>query len=306
MTRLGRFNLPSEDILKSMLSEEQYKITRLGGTEPPFLNAYWNNHEEGIYVDVVTGEILFTSKAKFDSGTGWPSFTEPLFSGSLVMVADRTLGMERTEVRSASSGFHLGHVFNDGPPPAFTRYCMNSAALRFIPKTELENLNYGHYSYLFGGIASILFCAGCFWAVEDAFRKLPGVQRSTSGYSGGHTQNPTYEDVCSGNSGHAETVRVDFNEGDISIESLLKKFWEIHDPTSLNRQGPDIGTQYRSAIFVSSPSHLQKALASREALSKSGRFFRPVVTEIYPAGPFYMAEDYHQRYLEKRRSKLGY
>jgi len=144
------------------------------------------------------------------------------------------------------------------------------------------------------------FAAGCFWGVEAAFRQVPGVLDAAVGYSGGAFPNPTYEDVCTGRTGHAESVQVEFDPARVSYDQLLDVFWENHDPTTLNRQGPDVGTQYRSAIFVEGPEQEKAAKESKERLEKSGRYRRPIVTEIAPAQPFWRAEDYHQRYLEKR------
>jgi peptide-methionine (S)-S-oxide reductase len=145
-----------------------------------------------------------------------------------------------------------------------------------------------------------VFGAGCFWGVEAAFRQVPGVLGTAVGYLGGTLVNPTYHDVCTGRTGHAEVVRVEFDPSEISYDQLLDVFWKNHDPTTLNRQGPDHGTQYRSAIFYHSPAQQQAAEASKERMSKSGKFRRPIVTEITPASTFYKAEDYHQQYLEKR------
>jgi peptide-methionine (S)-S-oxide reductase len=149
------------------------------------------------------------------------------------------------------------------------------------------------------------FGAGCFWGVEAAFRQLDGVTATAVGYSGGTMENPTYKDVCSGRTGHAEVVRVEFDPSRISYDRLLEVFWDTHDPTTLNRQGPDIGTQYRSAIFFHTAEQETAARASLERLKASGKFRRSIVTEITPAGPFYMAEDYHQQYLEKRGAACG-
>ena len=148
-------------------------------------------------------------------------------------------------------------------------------------------------------MAKALFGAGCFWGVEAAFRQVEGVLATAVGYSGGRKENPTYEDVCSGRTGHAEVVEVEYDPSKVSYEKLLDVFWENHDPTTLNRQGPDVGEQYRSAIFFLAPEQEAAARASKERLEKSGRYKRPIVTEITPASKFYRAEEYHQRYLEK-------
>ena len=144
-----------------------------------------------------------------------------------------------------------------------------------------------------------IFGAGCFWGVEAAFREIPGVKATSVGYSGGQTEQPTYKEVCTGRTGHAEVCEVDFDPAQVSYEQLLEAFWNMHDPTTSNRQGPDIGTQYRSAIYFTTPEQQQIAAASKEAANKSGKFKRPIVTEITAAGAYWPAEEYHQRYFEK-------
>jgi len=148
-------------------------------------------------------------------------------------------------------------------------------------------------------VAKATFAAGCFWGIEAEFRNLKGVTNATVGYTGGTAANPTYKDVCTGRNGHDEAVEVEFDPAAISYDQLLTAFWEMHDPTTPNRQGPDVGTQYRSAIFTHSPDQEAAAKASRERLAASGRFSRPIVTEIKPASEFWRAEEYHQRYFEK-------
>ncbi len=149
-------------------------------------------------------------------------------------------------------------------------------------------------------MAKATFAAGCFWGVEDAFRQLKGVISTTVGYTGGTKVNPTYKDVCSGTTGHAEAIDVEFDPDQVSYLELLATFWKSHDPTTMNRQGPDIGTQYRSAIFFHDPEQEKEARDSKAILEQQGVFRRPIVTQILPAGPFYRAEDYHQQYFEKQ------
>lgn len=261
---------------------------RKNATEPPFDNAYWNNFDEGFYLDAISGALLFTAADKFASSCGWPSFSQPAEAGAVLEKPDNSLGMQRTEVRSSSSRGHLGHVFNDGPEPGGLRYCINSAALRFVPAAE--------------GIA--YFAAGCFWGVEEYFRQVDGVLQATSGYMGGTSDEPDYQSVCSGDTGHAETVRVLFDPKQVTYRELLARFFSIHDPTTVDRQGNDVGSQYRSAIFYIGEGQAKTAQEILASLTRRAVFNAPIVTELVQAEKFYPAEDVHQRYLE--RHPFGY
>ncbi|MEN6504767.1 MAG: bifunctional methionine sulfoxide reductase B/A protein [Planctomycetaceae bacterium] len=261
------------------LTAQEKEVILNKGTEPRFSGKYLSTTAEGVYLCRQCGSPLYLSDSKFASDCGWPSFDDEI-AGAVKRQGD---GL-RTEIICANCGGHLGHVFEgEGLTPRDTRHCVNSLSLKFVPREEWP-------------LERAIFAGGCFWGVEHLLRQTPGVIAARSGYTGGKTERPTYQQVCSGRTGHAEAVEVLFDPAKVTYEQLARQFFEIHDPTTLNRQGPDAGTQYRSAVFYTTPA--QKETAQRLIALLKERGYN-VVTQVEPATTFWPAEDYHQDYLAK-------
>lgn len=303
VTPLGRDAVAE---LAKKLSPESYRVTQTAGTERAFCGDLVDNHLEGTYTCVVCGLPLFSSNSKFDSGTGWPSFFQPFDPLHVSEHADTSLGMRRVEINCARCAGHLGHVFDDGPRPTGLRYCLNSASLRFFENSERlppesQPLGAAQNAPTTKPKTEVAyFAGGCFWGVEHYFQLGEGVISAESGYMQGRTENPTYEQICSHSTGHAEAVKVVFDPARISFRRLLEAFFVMHDPTQLNYQGPDYGDQYRSGIFTVDAEQERAAKAYIAELAQSGRHGkRPIVTVVEAAKKFWPAEDYHQDYIAK-------
>lgn len=298
----------AEDIKMNQLTPQEERVIVHKGTEAPFTGEYNNFHGKGTYVCRRCGAALYRSDSKFDSDCGWPSFDDEI-PGAVRRQPDAD-GM-RIEILCAKCGAHLGHVFSgERLTPKNTRHCVNSISLKFVPDDATSATNSAAVPTATKSSPPLarsaqdpapktetaIFAGGCFWGVEYYFKQAKGVLSTQVGYVGGHADNPTYKQVCSGMTGHAEAVRVTYDPAQTTYESMVKLFFEIHDPTQVNRQGPDIGAQYRSAVFYQSDQ--QKAAAEKLIGILKGKGYN-VATQVVPAGNFWPAEDYHQQYYEK-------
>ena len=257
-------------------------------TERPYSGTLLNVKEKGVFACKLCGTPLYRSEDKFDSHCGWPSFDDEI-PGAVKRVPDAD--GRRTEIVCANCGAHLGHVFEgEGLTPKNIRHCVNSVSLNFQKKPQSDDPadTQLHKAYVAGG---------CFWGVEYYLQQLEGVKSAVSGFMGGHVAHPDYYDVVRGDTGHLETVEVLYDPAKISYRDILKRFFEIHDPEQTDGQGPDIGSQYLSAVFISSEEEAQIAAALIKELENNG--YR-VATQIRPAGTFYPADTHHQDYYEKK------
>jgi len=275
-----------QEMYKKLTPQEERVILHKG-TEAPFSGKYNEHFEKGVYTCRRCGAELFESASKFRSECGWPSFDEQI-PGAVKW--QRDADGRRTEVRCANCGAHLGHVFlGEGFTPKNTRYCVNSISMDFTSAEQRSAQPKVHTE-------RAIFASGCFWGTEYYMQRIAGVISTTVGFTGGHVDHPTYKQVCTNTTGHAEAVEVLYDPSKISYEELAKLFFETHDFTQLNRQGPDIGTQYRSAIFYLNDQ--QKQIAERLVQTLRDKGY-DVKTEITPAGKFWPAEEYHQDYYNK-------
>lgn len=266
------------------LTSEEEKVILFKGTERPFSGKYNDFSEKGTYICKQCGSPLYKSSDKFKSECGWPSFDDEI-KGAVKRVPDAD-GM-RTEIVCANCGAHLGHVFiGEGLTPKNIRHCVNSISLEFVPADSNRRETND----------TAIFAGGCFWGVEYYMHSIDGVISTEVGYTGGHIEQPTYRDVCTHTTGHAEAVRVVFNTQKTDYEKIARMFFEIHDPTQVNRQGPDIGDQYRSEIFYRNNS--QKEIAEKLISILQQKGFK-IATRVDPATTFWKAEEYHQQYYEK-------
>jgi len=274
-----RNNTEEKTVKLNSLTPEEERVILYKGTERPFTGKYDKNTDAGTYTCKQCGATLYRSADKFDSGCGWPSFDDEI-PGAVKRTPDAD--GQRTEITCARCGAHLGHVFlGEGFTDKNTRHCVNSISMNFIPASQ-ETATKKAY-----------FAGGCFWGTEYLLQKHPGVIKTRVGYMGGRTSNPTYEQVCRENTGHAETVAVEFDPAKTDFETLARLFFEIHDPTQYNRQGPDIGDQYRSAVFYADEE--QKQITEKLIGLLKAKGYK-VVTQVSPADTFWEAELYHQDY----------
>ena len=291
-TDTKKLNVPNAE-WKKILSPDLYAVAREADTERAFTGTMWKSETKGTYYCATCGNKLFKSDQKFVSSCGWPSFFEQNNKESITFKADNSYGMQRTEALCGRCDSHLGHLFDDGPEPTGKRYCMNAISLDFVPDGVASTS---------GDIETVVIGGGCFWCVEAVYQNLDGVKSVYSGYAGGSVENPSYEEVCTGRTGAAEVVEITYDKTKTNLDEIFKVFFTVHDPTTLNRQGADVGTQYRSVIFYKNENEKKAAQDLIKDLNKEV-FDNKIVTTLEPLKKFYKAEEYHQGYYENNKNK---
>ncbi|MBF6639954.1 bifunctional methionine sulfoxide reductase B/A protein [Flavobacterium sp. J49] len=279
---------------KKVLPPDLYAVARKADTERAFTGTMWKSETKGTYYCAACGLKLFKSDQKFVSSCGWPSFFEQDNKNSITFKDDNSYGMRRIEALCGRCDSHLGHLFDDGPEPTGKRYCMNAVSLDFVPD--------GNVAQNKGNLETITIGGGCYWCVEAVYENLTGVEKVVSGFSGGKVENPSYEEVCTGTTGAAEVVEITYDKTKTNLDEIFKVFFTVHDPTTLNRQGADVGTQYRSVIFYATEEQKKAAESIIAELNKEV-FNNKIVTTLEPFKAFYKAKDNHQNYYENNKNQ---
>lgn len=291
-TDTKKLNVPNAE-WKKILSPDLYAVAREADTERAFTGTMWKSETKGTYYCATCGNKLFKSDQKFVSSCGWPSFFEQNNKESITFKDDNSYGMRRIEALCGRCDSHLGHLFDDGPEPTGKRYCMNAISLDFVPDGVTAAT---------GDLETVVIGGGCFWCVEAVYQNLDGVKSVYSGYAGGTVENPSYEEVSTGRTGAAEVVEITYDKTKTNLDEIFKVFFTVHDPTTLNRQGADVGTQYRSVIFYKNENEKKVAQDLIKELNTEV-FSNKIVTTLEPLKKFYKAEEYHQGYYENNKNK---
>lgn len=278
---------------KKVLPPDLYEVARHADTERAFTGSLWKSETKGTYYCAACGNKLFRSNQKFVSSCGWPSFFEQDNPKSIWFRSDNSFGMQRVEALCSRCDSHLGHLFDDGPEPTGKRYCMNAVSLDFLPDAAEKAAQ----------LKTVVLGGGCFWCVEAIYQNLKGVEKVVSGYSGGSVINPSYEEVCTGKTGAAEVVEITYNPNETNLDEIYQVFFTVHDPTTLNRQGADVGTQYRSVIFYKDAAEKKAAESLIHTLNEEKVYPSKIVTTLEPLNEFWAAEKYHQNYYANNADK---